>query len=171
MLRLSVYNIFIVVHYIALFECREVLESKNITVYCPGQSFTLQCCVNSSAAVIVWMGSTFDCLETATNEITFLLSEFNASQPSNVKECISNTVKARATIESTENDTYLSKLNVTVSTPNASLQLMNFTCQIDNGIRTENVTTYNIDVMSCMNDGEITTNSTFDNVPSREGNT
>ena len=170
MLSLLVYycNIVIVVHYIALCECREV-ESKNITGYCPGESFTLQCCVNSSATATVWQGSSFDCPQ-ANNEITFTHRDDNASQPGNVKECISNVVKAHATIESTENDIYISKLNVTVFTFNTSLQRITFTCQIDNGERSENVSIYNIDVMSCVNDSDSTTGSTFDNVPSGKGN-
>ena len=134
-----------------LLECTEVPGSLKITrYYCFGDTFTLQCCVNSSAAATVWQGSSFDCPQ-FNHEITFLHSDFNASQPSNVKECIGNTVKARATIESTENDTYFSKLNVTVSTLNTSLQMMTFTCLIDNGERTENVATYNVVVMPCLN--------------------
>ena len=70
---------------------------------------------------------------------------------------------ATAAIEYSGNNTYLTKLNVTVmSTFNKSRVVMNFTCQIDDGINTAVVATYEIVGISCknINDSNIIGNTT-----------
>ena len=97
------------------------------------------------------MGSSFDC-PSSDNEIVLLLNQNERSVP---KECSSDDVKASAKIVLITNNVYLSELNVTVNSTFNDIQLMmNITCEMDNGISTVVVYSYQIKVKSCTDEDE-----------------
>ena len=100
---------------------------------CPGHTLTLECTVSLARSTqggeTVWKGSgtTFDCNNTH-NEIVLLHSQFVSTGPGVARMCNNGSIQAQSLRVNSENTTYTSQFNITVS---SDIIDQNITCQYD----------------------------------------